>query len=190
MTPKQRFFALEYLLDMNAKRAATAAGYSPKTAEQQGYQLLQNPEVARFVAEQQGKRAHKLEVTADRIAEEMAKIGFSDIRRAVRWQTVAMSADEVSEELEQQAQGGALKRSRSAVSADVVLIDSEDLDDDTAAAISEVSQGPHGLKVKMYNKIEALNSLARWKGMFKDEIQINGPVSFVIEGAPERGRKG
>lgn len=37
MTNKQRAFALEYMVDMNATQAAIRAGYSPKTAKQQGH---------------------------------------------------------------------------------------------------------------------------------------------------------
>jgi phage terminase small subunit len=42
LTFKQQRFVEEFLVDGNAKQAAIRAGYSEKTAEQQGYQLLQN----------------------------------------------------------------------------------------------------------------------------------------------------
>ncbi len=34
LTPKQRRFVEEYLIDLNATQAAARAGYSPKTARQ------------------------------------------------------------------------------------------------------------------------------------------------------------
>jgi phage terminase small subunit len=40
LTPKQARFVEEYLLDLNATQAATRAGYSKKTANEQGAQLL------------------------------------------------------------------------------------------------------------------------------------------------------
>jgi Terminase small subunit len=40
LTDKQRVFVAEYVIDMNATRAAVAAGYSPKTAASMGCQLL------------------------------------------------------------------------------------------------------------------------------------------------------
>jgi phage terminase small subunit len=62
------------------------------------------------------------------------------------------------------------------------------LDDDTAAAISEVSQGKDGqIKLKFYDKRAALETLGRHLGMFKDTLEIGGTVSFIIEGAPEAG---
>lgn len=41
LTDQQRLFVAEYLKDNNATQAAIRAGYSKKTAEQIGYQLLQ-----------------------------------------------------------------------------------------------------------------------------------------------------
>ena len=40
LTDKQRVFVAEYVIDLNATRAAVAAGYSPKTAASMGCQLL------------------------------------------------------------------------------------------------------------------------------------------------------
>lgn len=42
MTPKQKRFVEEYLIDLNATQAAIRAGYSPKTANEQGARLLAN----------------------------------------------------------------------------------------------------------------------------------------------------
>lgn len=65
MTPKQKLFVKEYLVDLNATRAAIAAGYSEKTAKQQGSRLLTNVDVAAKVAELSQKRAEKLDISAD-----------------------------------------------------------------------------------------------------------------------------
>lgn len=45
LTPRQRRFVDEYLLDLNGKQAAIRAGYSPKTAEVLASQTLRNPKV-------------------------------------------------------------------------------------------------------------------------------------------------
>jgi phage terminase small subunit len=45
LTTKQRQFALEYMLDFNATQAAIRAGYSKKTARQQGQRLLTNVDI-------------------------------------------------------------------------------------------------------------------------------------------------
>ncbi|MEE8499353.1 MAG: terminase small subunit, partial [Kiloniellales bacterium] len=45
MNPKQRRFAEEYVIDSNATAAARRAGYSERTAKQQGSRLLTNVDV-------------------------------------------------------------------------------------------------------------------------------------------------
>ena len=51
LTDQQRLFVAEYLKDNNATQAAIRAGYSKKTAEQIGYQLLQKTSVAQAIAQ-------------------------------------------------------------------------------------------------------------------------------------------
>ena len=46
LTPKQKLFVDEYLIDLNATQAAIRAGYRPSNAEQMGYQLLQKTSVS------------------------------------------------------------------------------------------------------------------------------------------------
>ncbi len=50
MTPRQQKFVQEYLIDLNAKRAAIRAGYSPKTAQEQASRLLSNVKVQNAIA--------------------------------------------------------------------------------------------------------------------------------------------
>jgi phage terminase small subunit len=64
LTVKQEAFVREYLIDLNATQAAIRAGYSAKTAMEQGYQLLQKTSVAAAIAEVQSERAEKCAVDA------------------------------------------------------------------------------------------------------------------------------
>jgi len=66
-------------VDLNATRAAIASGYSSKGAEQTGSVLTRNPKVAEEIAKKQGKRLQKLEITADRVLGELAKMGFANM---------------------------------------------------------------------------------------------------------------
>lgn len=52
MNAKQKRFADEYLIDLNATQAAIRAGYSPKTAQVQGARLLSKAMVSAYVREQ------------------------------------------------------------------------------------------------------------------------------------------
>ncbi len=79
LTPKQARFIEEYLVDLNATQAATRAGYSAKTAEQKGYQLLQKPAIKEAVEAAKQARSQRTEITADRVLQEYALIAFADM---------------------------------------------------------------------------------------------------------------
>jgi phage terminase small subunit len=84
MTPKQELFALEYLKDLNATAAYKRAGYSGKgnSAEATAAQLLRNPKVAAKIQEAMDKRTSKLEITAETVLQEIARLAFVDISQA------------------------------------------------------------------------------------------------------------
>ena len=52
MTPKQKRFCDEYLIDCNATQAAIRAGYSEKTAYSIGQRLLKDVEISAYISEQ------------------------------------------------------------------------------------------------------------------------------------------
>jgi phage terminase small subunit len=81
LTPKQAAFVREYLIDLNATQAAIRAGYSAKTAQEIGSENLSKPIIAKAIQEAMGKRAEKLEITADRVLAELAKMAFFDPRK-------------------------------------------------------------------------------------------------------------
>lgn len=81
LTPRQRMFVAEYLVDMNATRAAIAAGYSKRGASVRGTELLALRKISDVIAEKTGKRLGKLEISADRVLQELAKLAFLDPRK-------------------------------------------------------------------------------------------------------------
>lgn len=152
---KQSRFVDEYLIDLNATQAAIRAGYSAKTAGAQGFVLLKNAEIAAEIARRQKKRAKRTEITQDRVLKELERIAFSDTRRVVKWSGISVN-----------------------------VIDSETLSDDDAAAVSEVSQTMHGIKIKLHDKIRALELIGKHLGTFKDgagsEEDAPQPMSIVF----------
>ncbi len=73
LTPKQARFVEEYLLDLNATQAAIRAGYSKKTANEQGSQLLAKLSVRQAVAEAQAIRSKRTEITQDEVIQGLKK---------------------------------------------------------------------------------------------------------------------
>lgn len=170
LTAKQRRFVEEYLVDLNATQAAIRAGYSQKTAASIGEENLRKPDIAKAVSDAQKKRSERTEITQDMVLQELAKIGFSDIRKVMRWgeTTIRTETDKDGEDVEVPYHG-------------IALIDSSEIDDNTAAAIAEVSEGREGLKIKMHDKKGALVDIGRHLGMFKDRVEHTGKDGGPVE---------
>lgn len=147
LTPKQERFVAEYLVDLNATQAAIRAGYSAKTAQEQGSRLLSNVMVAAAIKAKQVELAAKHDVTVERIIAELARIGFSDMRKLMTW-----GPDGVK------------------------LKSSDELSDDEALAIAEVSETTTkdggSLKLKVHDKRAALVDLGKHLGMFVDRVKV------------------
>lgn len=62
---KQKRFIEEYLIDLNATKAAIRAGYSEKTAYSIGQENLNKPEIQRGIAEAQNKRSERAQIKQD-----------------------------------------------------------------------------------------------------------------------------
>lgn len=76
LTAKQQRFVDEYLVDINATRAARRSGYADGNY---GRQLLTKTNVSNAIAKAKEARQKRTQVTADRVLEELALIGFSDV---------------------------------------------------------------------------------------------------------------
>lgn len=169
LTNRQKRFVEEYLVDLNATQAAVRAGYSEKTAGAAGSRLLENVNVALAIERAQADRSKRTGITQDMVLNELAKIGFADIRKAVNWGKSPV--DTTSEN----ADPNGLRMYP------VELVASEQIDDDTAAAVSEVSLTQAGVKIKMYDKKAALDSIGKHLGMFTDKVDMSHTGNILFE---------
>lgn len=171
LNPQQQRFVEEYLVDLNATQAAIRAGYSEDTAKQQGSRLLTNVDVGKAVADAIAERSVRTRVTADRVLTELARIGFGDIRSVVAWR--ANTAETGKEDEDGVPETRAFN--------EVELIGSDIIDHDAAAAIAEISQGKDGaLKVKMHNKVAALQEMGKHLGIAQ-KLEHSGPGGLPIQ---------
>ena len=79
LTAKESRFVEEFLVDLNATKAAIRAGYSKKAARQIGTENLSKPAIRDAIAEARAKLAEALEVTKEGIAKELSLLGFSNL---------------------------------------------------------------------------------------------------------------
>jgi phage terminase small subunit len=77
---KYKQFVIEWIISGNASEAARKAGSRAKNIAQAGKQLLRKDDIRRAIREMQDEIAKKLEITAENVLRELARIGFSDLR--------------------------------------------------------------------------------------------------------------
>lgn len=173
LTPKQEAFCLVYVETGNASEAYrrshdVGADTKPESIWQSASRVLSDLKVQSRIQALQDIAAERAGVTKERVLRELAKIGFADIRKAVRWGEGLSVTD---------AESGEAR-----IVNGVSLVGSEEIDDDTAAAIAEVSQTKDGLKVKLHDKKGALVDLGKHLGMFKDDPNKGGDIHIHFDG--------
>lgn len=80
LTAKKKRFCEEYIIDFNGTQAAIRSGYSKKTANEQASRLLTNVNIQSYIKILQNKLSENTQITAEMVINELAKIGFSDMR--------------------------------------------------------------------------------------------------------------
>lgn len=162
---KHERFCREYLKDANATRAYIRAGYSKKGASQGAERLLRKVDVSARIAELQGKLADKLEITAERVLRETARLAFSDPRKY-------FNAD------------GTLKR----------LVDLDDDAAAALASFESVEKAIPGgegqteevRKFKIWDKPSALGMLGKHLNLFAEKIEIGEDLAAALDRARAR----
>jgi phage terminase small subunit len=79
LTPRQLRFVQEYLLDLNATKAAIRAGYSGRTANEQGSQLLGHPGIRAAIDAAKIERSERLQVDADWMLRRLVEEAEADL---------------------------------------------------------------------------------------------------------------
>lgn len=150
LTEKQKIFADEYLIDLNATRAYKVAYPRVKkdeVAAVNGSKLLRNTKVAAYVAERMQDRQKRTEVTQDRVVQELAAIAFA---RATDYAKV---------------EGGY-----------VTIRPTDELTEEQVRAIAGIKEGANGIEIKLNDKEKALELLGRHLGMWNDKLNLNVPA--------------
>lgn len=152
LSDKQKRFVEEYLVDLNATQAAIRAGYSRKTASEIGYQNMSRPEIADAVAAAMQARSERTGITADRVVQELALIGFARMRTYMRTTSAGDPYLDLS----------AVTDEQSAALAEVTVDDFVDGRGKDARAVKRV-------RVKLHSKTDALDKLGRHLGIYAPE---------------------
>lgn len=168
--PKHELFAHQVAKGVPLVEAYERAGYRPDPKN--AAKLTKNHSVRTRIDEILTLAAQRTTVEIEEIVDELAKIAFSDIRKAVKWGAGIVVPDE---------------EGNPQVVNSVSLIASHEIDDRTAAAISEISQtASGGLKIKFHDKRGALELLGKYRGMF---IERHANLNMEFESLPDDQRR-
>ncbi len=93
LSPMQARFVEEFLIDVNAARAAIRAGYAKKNAKQQGYALLQKPVVQEAITKAIQARSERTKAGQDWIVERL----IENVERAMTIEPVMVGSEKTGE---------------------------------------------------------------------------------------------
>lgn len=168
LTPKQKRFCEEYLIDLNATQAAIRAGYSPKTAEQTASRLLRNVKVQEYIAKRQKELSRSTEITQERVIKELSLIAFSNAADYARVVEKKMKIEVGGVLVDVLDEDGNPVMYRT-----VEPVLTEELTDDQKRALAVIKKGRDGLEVRPCSKEKALELLGKHLGIFTDKIEAN-----------------
>lgn len=157
LSAKQQAFVEEYLRTGNATRSAVAAGYSAKTAEQIGHQLLKKTSVADEIARRFEAKAMAADEVLARLAEQarfnpVPYILFEEIR------------NEEGELIAKAFRG----------------IDLDKLQEDGLGHVLKgISKTRNGLKIEFHDAQRALELIGKHLGLFKERIEHSGQIDMA-----------
>jgi len=162
LSKKQEAFVYEYLKDFNATQAYIRAGYKVKnenTAAVAAQRLLRNVNIQEKIQKELKKRQKKYEATTENIITELSNIAFSDI-----FELIDINDDKT-----------------------IILKSKEQIKQVDRKAVQSITYDAKtgSIKIKMHDKLKALELLGKHLGLFEgekpDREQLN-KLKEMIEG--------
>lgn len=160
LTPKQKRFCEEYVIDFNGAQAAIRAGFSKNAAKEQAARLLTKANITEYVKILQTKLQERSQITADMVINELAKCGFSNIQDFIERGNSTVDLSEVD------------ARKAAAVSSVKVTNKTYGSGEDTTVE--------QQVEFKLYDKVSALNLLGKHFGTF-DADNRQKASKFVVK---------
>ena len=161
---KQKRFVREYRKDMNATKAAVRAGYSPRTAKQQGHRLLTNADLAAAIMRENQLAMEKADLQTVDVLRQVAALASTDARTFFDG-------------------GGNLKPPSQWTEAQGAQVASFEVIKKNAAAGDGHTDMIH--KIKFWDKCKAHSLAMQHLGLLIQHVQADLSVSYSWEGDDE-----
>jgi phage terminase small subunit len=161
LTPKQQRFCEEYILDLNATKAAIRAGYSSETARSIGSENLSKPDIEAEIERLLEKRSGKLAIKAEDVLRETYLMAMSDIGEAFDEEGKLKPIHEIPMHL---------RRMISSVEVDELWEPKEDGKGKEQVGFTR--------KIKFWSKEKALHLLGQHLNLFIERHDVTGKVTL------------
>jgi len=175
LNARQTRFPLEYLIDLDPRKAAIRCGYKATSAGETARNLLKNPHVRVIIRYHQARLAERTEVTIDNVVREIAAVGFARMDDF-------MFPDEHGQmkiDLTRAAAGRHGLTAVSAVKQDTWMENTGEVDDEGRPQFEAVKR----LELKLWDKTKGLDLLMRHLGAYNDKLELNvggGPIGAAV----------
>lgn len=165
LSPKQRRFVVEYLVDQNGTQAAIRAGYSAKTAQQQASRLLSKALVKKAFAAKAKLLEDASIMTAREVLQAQSRIARCDVRQL-------MHPD------------GTIKPTNEWPDDAALAVAGVDIDELFAGTGRDRMQIGETRNLKLWSKDKALEFMGKHYRLVTDKIEVT-----IKEGLSERIKK-
>jgi len=153
---REEIFVNEYFVDFNASRAFRAAGYKTDPSKD-AHRVLSRPSVAKAVAARKKKMAEANDVSANRVIEELRRVGFLNARDLFDAEGNLIPVNKLPE----------------AVAA---AIHPTEVVQRNLAAGDGVTDRVH--RIRVHDKLKALELLGKKLGLFVEKVEHSGGISL------------
>ena len=174
LSAKQQLFILEFMVDKNATQAAIRAGYSVRTARKIATENLSKPVIKAAIDTEIEKQKARITFTADQVLEELARVGFADMKdfveidesglvQALPLDTLAEGKSRIIKKVKEKRVIRSTKGTESNPDGDQIL-------DAT-------------FEFELCDKVKSLELLARHLGLLHDkqEINVTQPLTIITK---------
>lgn len=159
LTPRQRRFCHEYVIDLNASAAYLRAGYRDGSGSNASG-LLSLPRIQHVIAQLKLEQEARTHVSADLVIREIARLAFSDNRKLFGADGRLLDIKSLPDDI------------AAAISSIEVVREVVESDDGTR-------ETTYTHKIKLWSKPHALNQLAKHFRLLTDLVELSGRVDVV-----------
>lgn len=164
LTPRQAAFVQEYLIDLNATKAAIRAGYAPSNAASYGSDLTKLPQVSLAIEVGKAQRETRTKMDRDQVLHEMSLLSNSRIDWFV-----------IDNEGQVRLAAGAPEGAMGAVASIKKRITS------TYNPATKETITKYDVELKLWDKPAPLKLMGRHVGLFPDKVELTGPGGGPID---------